>query len=388
MDSSQDDATDSDQRHPNKTKITQKAGDGAIQIGQARDVNINTGPTYPIGVALGAIVLVAIVVVILVVLWLRVLPPNGHPTPTASSAPTVPPPTLTPTLPPTLTEAPRTDTPPPPACYFQGANDEATLHGLIDLEAKALAQKDLSIIAGIFVSDALIGDAANKQFWRDPQVRYQTYFDSVQSVQVTRTAVEPVERGLLAEIAWFTSGDQTVLTLLDGSEQTYLNLPGSNHWTFAKNTQGCWQITSHVFNAGHFNFPCYCKQPTDDESLRCLIEAESQAVAEENPLLIWAIFAPNAGIKDGAMLLSNDPLAFYQAERFEKYDYITPLHFDITKGLIEGGEAVYTSGSRGSYRDAAGNTLTYDNPAPSDAWRFEQNQAGCWVIAGFAFNQK
>lgn len=274
-------------------------------------------------------------------------------------------------------------------CYYGNGDegDEAVLRRLIELEGEALSQKDISIIDGIFASNAFIGDVSNKIFWVDPFSRYQALFDSIQSAQVTHTDVRPVDRGILGDIAWFTSGNITHLKLLDGNEVVYENQFGSDHWTFTKNDQGCWIVASLVFNAGMFNFPCYCDKTNNDESVRCLIDSESQAVADENPLLIWAIFSPDAVIQDGNLLLSADPLNFYNAERFQKYDYVAPQHFEVTKVEIESGEAFYISGSRGTYYTSDGAEFRYDNPAPGTQWHFQRDPAGCWRIARFAFNQ-
>jgi hypothetical protein len=360
--------------------------DGDVITGIKWIINViqnNTGVTL---VVVLAVVVVAIVAIVALFLNSRDSAPSVMP-PTASNVPTA---TILPpsaTLPPTQTSLPITATPTLPACSFQAGSDEDTLRGLIQLEGKALANKDLSIIERIFAPNAFIGDAADKTFWNDPSARYQTYFDSIQSAQVTRTEIQPIPRGILENSAWFVSDELTELTFKDGSQKPFPNKPSSNHWAFAKNALGCWAITSLVFNASHYPFPCYCDLPSDDESLRCLIQAESQAVVEKNPVLIWTIFAPAASIRDGDLLLSSDPLNFYVTQRFQKYDYTHPEHFDLTRIEIGASEAFYTSGSRGSFQTPEGTPGQYDNPNPADHWQFQRNAAGCWAITNFAFNQ-
>jgi predicted lipid-binding transport protein (Tim44 family) len=369
-------------------------GKGGVSIGGNVGGDVVTGKKESItnifqgNTMIGAIAIVAIVAIVLVMMLWSQPPPDGHPAPTATHTTTASPLPPTATFSPAPTDTPSPTIPPPPACYVTGGDDEAILRRLIALEGEALAAKDASIIADIFAPNAFIADAANRQIWRDPLVRYQSYFDSVQSAQVTRTDIRPVERGLLADKAWFTSGNLTKLTFNDGSQAEYPNQPGSDHWTFARNAQGCWQITGMVFNASHVHFPCYCDQAKESDIFPCLINAEAQAVAEETPLIIWAIFAPDASIQDGDVPLTNNPLDFYLAERFVKFDFLSPQHDDITQIGPSGSEVIYTSGSQGSTRDAAGNVRPYDNANPSDVWYFQRDAAGCWVIGSFAFNQK
>ena len=293
----------------------------------------------------------------------------------ATRAPTVEPVPASPTLPsPSAT---------PPACAaYQEATDNETLKRLIAAEAAAVNSKDLQIIAAIFAPEALIWDAAappQAQLLQHAHDRYAEMFQALPDIQVTHTDVISVGLRISASWAWYDSGNTTRI-----GSQEYTNPPGSDHWAFVKAQNGCWVIDSLVFNAAHINFPCYCQAPSDDETLRCLINAEAQAVGKGDILALWRIFAVDARIERGASLLSSSPLAYYQA-LLQSNVYQNPQHMQIEAVKIEAGQAWYTSGSSGAFGPPNATPAAYNEANPSNHWTFARDAAGCWVINQFAF---
>lgn len=132
--------------------------------------------------------------------------------------------------------------------------------------------------------------------------------------------------------------------------------------------------------------PCFCQSATDDDTLRCLIHAESEAVKVEDLSLIRRIFAPNATIFRGDTQEEwRDPIAYYE-QHFAILDFPQARHFDISPVVIAADFAKYTSGSSGQYTTGVGTPTPYYNPNPSDHWVFVKNERGCWVIQRFEFN--
>jgi hypothetical protein len=54
---------------------------------------------------------------------------------------------------------------------------------------------------------------------------------------------------------YYTSASFMEYKKSDGTSGTYDNPPGSDHWTFVKDAQGCWVIFAFEFNAAHVPFP-------------------------------------------------------------------------------------------------------------------------------------
>jgi ketosteroid isomerase-like protein len=135
--------------------------------------------------------------------------------------------------------------------------------------------------------------------------------------------------------------------------------------------------------------PCVCRRSTDEESLKCLITAESEAANRSDLNLIARIFASDAIVVKGNVSppVEVSARAYYQ-EAFAKTDYISARHFDETIISVGARLAYATSGSAGYFTNPDGSSVPYTNPPPSDQWTFGKNALGCWVITRFAFNMK
>lgn len=153
----------------------------------------------------------------------------------------------------TVTE-PITTTPEPMSCPYQAGTDEDTIVRLIQAESEAVNNEDISIIQAIFAKDALIRDEASGEEWHDPTARYATLFANVDFTNASHFEIQPVGAGTTANAAWFTSGSRGSYAGV-GFSESYDNPPGSDHWTFGKNSSGCWVITNFTFNASHIPFP-------------------------------------------------------------------------------------------------------------------------------------
>ena len=124
---------------------------------------------------------------------------------------------------------------------------------------------------------------------------------------------------------------------------------------------------------------------TDEEAIVWSINAEGEAVVEENMGAIEKIFSPDAVFIDR---LTQEkwfsPLERY-THLFAAADYAAANHIDIKAAArVEGKRASFISGSRGTYI-ADGITSSYATDPDSDHWTLEK-QRGCWVITKFEFN--
>jgi hypothetical protein len=143
---------------------------------------------------------------------------------------------------------------------------------------------------------------------------------------------------------------------------------------------------------------CPYQADTDAETIKRLIEAESQAVLDKDISIIQAIFAGDATIKRGDREdWMTTPITYYTS-LFKDLDFIEATHYGIQPagpGITET-VAYFTSGSRITY-GAPGATPTpqINFPAPpatpsttygSEHWTLRRNSAGCWVITEFTFN--
>lgn len=331
---------------------------------------------------------------ITIILVMVFLPPPSRercfdtstPTPTPTETPT-PTPTPTPTATPTPTLTPT------PTCPYQGDTVADTITLLIQAEAEALHNKDITIIETIFARDAVIQDAVTGELWCDPITRYTSFFAGMDSVTVEHFGIQPAGPGVLDDVAWFTSGNTTTL----GAPQTvYANEPGSDHWTFRQDDQGCWVITNFTFNASHVPFPpptpapatsaCFCQSATNEATLCCLIQAESEAANDGDLGTIGQVFAPNATILRGDTQEPWDnPIAYY-APTFTSLVFTDAAHFDIHIVRMTEQKAWLTSGSAGYYAAPGETPNRYKNENPSEHWTFVKNEQGCWLVSEFEFN--
>ena len=132
--------------------------------------------------------------------------------------------------------------------------------------------------------------------------------------------------------------------------------------------------------------PCFCQSATGDDTLRCLINAESEAANKNNLTLIQQIFAHDATIFRGDTRKTWDaPIAYYTST-FASLKFTEAKHFDIRQIEITAQVAKYTSGSSGYYAEPGATPTPYDNKNPSEHWVFGKNDRGCWVITRFEFN--
>jgi hypothetical protein len=141
-------------------------------------------------------------------------------------------------------------TPPPPtACVYSGATIEAQLGWLIEAEARAANSENLDLIAAIFAPDAIIINGVNdEERSNTPLARYEPFFRAVTIIDAKHTAIRNL--GINANVAYFTSASSGTV-----NGAPYDTPAGSDHWTFRKNTDGCWVIAEFDFNAAHLPFP-------------------------------------------------------------------------------------------------------------------------------------
>lgn len=133
---------------------------------------------------------------------------------------------------------------------------------------------------------------------------------------------------------------------------------------------------------------CVCQSATDDDTLRCLIHAESEAANQSDLTLIQQIFAPNATILQGDTGEEWDsPMAYYEPT-FASLDFTDARHYDIQQVEITEQFYRYTSGSSGYYAAPNATPTPYDNENPSEHWTFGKSDARCWIIARYEFNAK
>lgn len=128
---------------------------------------------------------------------------------------------------------------------------------------------------------------------------------------------------------------------------------------------------------------------TDSETLLALIDAEEQAVLNEDIELVMAIFAPDAPIRNADPVTGqvwNSPKAYY-TEKFHNEIHCEIEHYDLRIQKLTATEAQATTASKGKWGwEAEGCTQTYENLPGSDQWYFRKDDLGCWQIVRFTFN--
>jgi hypothetical protein len=171
-----------------------------------------------------------------------VLPPSPSATYTLDS-----PPTRVPTVAPTPTLTPT------PVCPYRASTDAESIVSLIDAEAQAVLNEDLSIIQAIFAEDAVIRDATKDDPFVDPASRYATLFTNADYLEIVHYEVQPAGSGITGSVAYFTSGSKGRFTSADdpSTVHEFENDPCSDHWTFGRDGAGCWVIINFTFNACH-----------------------------------------------------------------------------------------------------------------------------------------
>jgi len=165
--------------------------------------------------------------------------------PTASATPTQPRPTPRETL----TEQVR--------CPYQRQTDAQTIVVIINAEGNAVESEDITVIQTIFAKDAIIQDAVSGEEWHDPVARYAALFSNTDFIETVHFEIQPAGPGIGENVAYFTSGSTGRFISVDQPNVTheYDNRATSDHWTFGRNSDGCWVITAFTFNASHIQFP-------------------------------------------------------------------------------------------------------------------------------------
>jgi hypothetical protein len=127
----------------------------------------------------------------------------------------------------------------------------------------------------------------------------------------------------------------------------------------------------------------------NDDTMRRLIQAESDATLNEDMSIIRAIFAEDAPIRDvaGNKLWPN-PIDRYEKDLFVNTNFISLSHANFqSKGIATDRNIAWaTTASQGSFVTPGGNPYSFNNPPGSDHWTFGQNSSGCWVITELSFN--
>jgi hypothetical protein len=154
-------------------------------------------------------------------------------------------------------------TPPLPPCYrYQRATDDETIRLLIDKEAEAANTEDISIILVIFDPDAIIRRGDTEEHWPSPEKYYEPAFANADFKGARHFGIEMVRSADGSTVLYYVSGSEGEYKTGDNWQSYYnasrSNPPppyGSEHWTFKKNSAGCWVITEFAFNSGHIVFP-------------------------------------------------------------------------------------------------------------------------------------
>ena len=131
--------------------------------------------------------------------------------------------------------------------------------------------------------------------------------------------------------------------------------------------------------------PCVCRGETDEESLRCLITAESEAANNKDLSLIARIYAADAKVARPDSTWKELRAPAYYLQTFAEGDIANARHFSETI-TVTNQVAWATSGSSGYFTPQGGASIPYNNLPPSDHWLFAKNAEGCWVITQFEFN--
>jgi ketosteroid isomerase-like protein len=132
---------------------------------------------------------------------------------------------------------------------------------------------------------------------------------------------------------------------------------------------------------------CAVTALTDSDALLALIDAEEQAVLNEDIELIMTIFAPDAPIRNAATnQVWNSPKEYY-TEKFHNEIHCQIDHHSFRVQKLTDVEAHVTTASRGKWGwEAEGCTQTYENQPESDQWYFHKDDLGCWRIVRFTYN--
>jgi hypothetical protein len=137
---------------------------------------------------------------------------------------------------------------PSPLCPYQADTDLATITAIIEAEATAANNEDISIIAAIFAPNALLIFEQDGTEWHDPISRYTDLFDAADIVDSTHFGIQPAGDGITANKAWFISGSSGTYIPNDGEPLEYYNEPGKDQWVLQRNFYGCWVITEFRFS--------------------------------------------------------------------------------------------------------------------------------------------
>jgi len=172
--------------------------------------------------------------------------PTNTPVPTSTSVPVNTPLPVVPVIP----------TPRPP-CPYQASTDAGTIVALIKAEEKAVLTEDIAIVRAIFAPDATIRDAARGDSWDDPVARYETLFANTDFIEAVHFEIQPADPGIAGNVAYYTSGSKVKFRSVDDLSKIheFENEGCSDHWTFGRDTNGCWVIIDFTFNACLVPFP-------------------------------------------------------------------------------------------------------------------------------------
>ena len=141
-----------------------------------------------------------------------------------------------------------------PTCPYHANTVTETLISLIHAESQAANNDDLALIDQIFAPDALILRGDTGEYWDNPRAYYEPTFQALDFRDAEHFDIHIIE--ITDQMAWCTSGSRGYYGP-SGTTPTepYDNPNPSDHWTFSKDTQGCWIITKFDFNASHIPFP-------------------------------------------------------------------------------------------------------------------------------------
>jgi hypothetical protein len=132
---------------------------------------------------------------------------------------------------------------------------------------------------------------------------------------------------------------------------------------------------------------CPLTAATDTEVLFALIDAEAQAVLDEDIELIGVIFAPDAVICNEATGEEWDGPEMYYAEKFRNEIHCRIEHYDHRVVKLTDTEAWVSTGNRGEWGwEGTGCMMVYENPPGADQWHFRKDGRGCWRVVRFTYN--
>lgn len=135
-------------------------------------------------------------------------------------------------------------------CQNYSFSNQEVIFRAVDAEAAAVRNGDLAAVESLFAPDALIIDAGYYEGgpWKGARSRYEPLLARLHFTDVQHFGTTLV--GQDATTIYAVSGSSGVYRdKTTNSEQSYLNQPPSDHWTFRKNQAGCWVISSFAFNA-------------------------------------------------------------------------------------------------------------------------------------------